>query len=1004
MTSHHPLAHPARQDSTTTSLRLQLARDAAQLGYWDYEISSRELVWDDLCARMFGISLEDFEGSLASFERRCHPEDLPRVTEVLAATGPGESMETTFRAVQPDGSVRHLLSRGQAVADDRGEVERIVGVVLDVSRLHLGAERLGGLARLALALAGVEDETSLTRAVTEHAAAVLGADGTAVCVRDDERGSLRIVVSDEQDGQWPELDQLPLDGPLPLSVAARTGEAVLLGDRDAAIASAPSMQEVLDATGRAAWAVLPLRSADRLLGSLVVSWTDPQVLGQDERELLAALAAQTAQALDRVQALQAERRQAAEVRRLSETWQRSLLSAPPQPDDLRVAVRYVPASQEAAVGGDWYDGFVVPDGALTLVIGDCVGHDRHAAAAMATMRNLLRATAYAIEEPPAAVLTALERALRGLDVEVLATALLARVEQTERQRRAGLRRVTWSSAGHLPPILRLPDGSAVVLESEPDVLLGLAVEGPRTDRSVDVPIGSTLLLYTDGLVERRGEDLDVGIERLQRLVAELGALSLEDLCDALLADLLGDDAEDDVALLAVRFHSTDEASMLVGPMALSAERSLSLPAHPASARAARRFVRSFLDELGWEARIEAAELAVSEIVTNAVLHAHTDLTLTASAQAGRLRVEVRDRNPSLPSLRSYDEQATTGRGMALVAAVSTDHGVQSLGSAGKVVWFALGDGSDQGTTEEDLLASWEDLEGAAPLYATAAVLQGVPATLWAAARQHHDALIRELTLLRASRAISGEDIVVADAARRSISDAVERAVGLAQQVGVPGTQLPDGHPSPLPVSPHTVDAHVPALLDARAYAVLQDVLDGAESLAARDELLVRPGLPEIIAVRDWACEQVIAQLAGTAPSPWPGTDAERFTVLQHVDAVRALDWEPSGVSGSDRAAVAADDANRIVAVSRPLCEALGYTEEELLGRRVVVLVPHRFREAHVAGFTRHLTTGESHVLGVDLELPVLRADGTELTCRFLIEASGTPSGRTVYTAWITPLT
>jgi PAS domain S-box-containing protein len=1003
---------PSGADPRISSLRLELAQEAARLGYWDYEVGTERLVWDEACASMFGITLDEFEGTLEAFDARCHPDDLPQVRAVLAATGPADAMETTFRALQPDGSARHLLSRGRGVAGDDGGLERIVGVVLDVTSLHIGAERLSGLARVALALAGAEDDESLTRVVIEHGAAVLGADGGAVCVRDDERGVIRLAMTDSL-GEEVQLEfgELPLDGPLPGCWTARTGAAVYLPDRDAGLAFTPAMQVVYDGTDRDAWAVLPLRSGERLLGSLVVSWAEPRDFPPEERELLAAFAAQTAQALDRVQVLQAERRQAEDARRLSETLQRSLLTSPPQPDSLQVAVRYAPAAQTAAVGGDWYDAFVVPDGALTLVIGDCVGHDRQAAAAMATMRNLLRATAYAVEEPPAAVLAALERAMRGLEVDVLATALLARVEQGEDLRAQHLRTVRWSSAGHLPPVLLHPDGRVEVLEREPDLLLGSGVESTRTDATVDVAEGSTLVLYTDGLVERRGEDLDVGIGRLRDLVARLAHLPLERLCDELLGGLVGDDAEDDVALLAVRFGAqpggggaragaTAGEPLSVGSGVPALERSVSLPPEPTSARAARRFVAEALQDAGWSDRADAAQLAVSEVVTNAFLHAHTAVTLSVAAVGDTLLVEVRDDDPAMPSPRGYDEQATTGRGMSLVAAVTSGHGVRSLGDAGKVVWFTLGPDAEE---EADAPLAWEtDDTGRAVRGGGGAVLLGVPATLWRAARQHHDALVRELTLRRAAHGRPDEGWVRADAAHRALSDAVEEAVAAAASGGAAHAALPEGHPSPLPVAPR-VDAVVPAGLDAAAYAGLQDLLDEAEALAARGELLVRPGLPEVIAVRDWACEQVIAQLGGTPASPWPGTDSERFTEAAPDDVAPVPDWDAATVAAADRGAVAADDSNRILAVSPPLCAALGFRAEELVGRRVVALVPHRFREAHVAGFTRHLTTGEAHAVGVDLVLPVLRADGSEVDCRFLIEATGTPSGRTVYTAWITPL-
>jgi serine phosphatase RsbU (regulator of sigma subunit) len=156
------------------------------------------------------------------------------------------------------------------------------------------------------------------------------------------------------------------------------------------------------------------------------------------------------------------------------------------------------------------------------------------------------------------VLAALERAVLGLEVDVLATALLARVEQSDEQREARMRGFTWSNAGHLPPLLRLPDGTTRLLESEPDLLLGLTASATRHDSSVEVPDGATIVLCTDGLVERRGEDLDVGLERLRVAVQDLGHLAIEELCDALTTRLRSDEAEDDVALLAIRFGAQDD--------------------------------------------------------------------------------------------------------------------------------------------------------------------------------------------------------------------------------------------------------------------------------------------------------------------------------------------------------------------------------------------------------------------------------------------------------------
>ncbi len=156
-------------------------------------------------------------------------------------------------------------------------------------------------------------------------------------------------------------------------------------------------------------------------------------------------------------------------------------------------------------------------------------------------------------------------------------------------------------------------------------------------------------------------------------------------------------------------------------------------------------------------------------------------------------------------------------------------------------------------------------------------------------------------------------------------------------------------------------------------------------------------------MRDWVCHQVIAQLAGVDPMPWHGTMHERFEVDARGPNPRSVpQWDVSVVRDAARGVVAADDTNRIIAVSRPLADWLGWDVDNLVGRRVVTLIPPALREAHVAGFSRHLSTGEAHALGKPLNLPVLRADGTEVVCRFLVERAPTNPGRSVYLAWIDP--
>jgi PAS domain S-box-containing protein len=248
---------------------------------------------------------------------------------------------------------------------------------------------------------------------------------------------------------------------------------------------------------------------------------------------------------------------AAEDRALSDRLQEALLTPPPEPDHLEIAVRYQPAAHQAQVGGDWYDAFLQPDGATVLVIGDVVGHDSRAAAAMGQLRGLLRALAYDNDEPLADTVRRVERTARGLAVTTLATVLVARVEREPDVPVAGTRTLRWTNAGHPPPILLERDGATTVLDTRPDLMLGVDPDTARHEHTVSLPDGATLLLYTDGLVERRDSDLDEGVDRMRTALTALAGRPLEELCDELLARLVPDHRADDVALVAVRAHPED---------------------------------------------------------------------------------------------------------------------------------------------------------------------------------------------------------------------------------------------------------------------------------------------------------------------------------------------------------------------------------------------------------------------------------------------------------------
>ncbi|WP_183061645.1 SpoIIE family protein phosphatase [Motilibacter peucedani] len=291
--------------------------------------------------------------------------------------------------------------------------------------------------------------------------------------------------------------------------------------------------------------VLPLKGGGRTLGLLsLFNGVGRGPITDEELTTAHEVAVRSGLALD-------SSRLYRQQRDLAEELQRSLLSDPPPLPGAEIVVRYSPAAEAAQVGGDWYDAFRQPDGGLVLAIGDVVGHDTAAAAAMGQVRTMLRTVAATTGAGPADVLRAVDGAMETLQVGVTATAVVARIDDLP----GGGTTVCWSNAGHPPPLVLQPDGTLLqLMAARADLLLGMDPGSDRAESTVELEAGATVLLYTDGLIERRGQSLDDGLARLRGALEDLAAegLGLEQLCDGLLARLLPERTEDDVALVAVR--------------------------------------------------------------------------------------------------------------------------------------------------------------------------------------------------------------------------------------------------------------------------------------------------------------------------------------------------------------------------------------------------------------------------------------------------------------------
>ncbi|GAA2253407.1 SpoIIE family protein phosphatase [Streptomyces roseiscleroticus] len=417
---------------------------------------------------------------------------------------------------------------------------------------HLTAlEGLSLLADTRSALAGTPDLDALVRRVCEVLAGQL-ADWCVVDLLDEHEQVDRVCVvhhdtealpPEAYEGRLPPVSEAGR-GPLP-RVLRGAGPLLLteIPPPDQATSALDARQlDLFEQLGARSAVVAPLRARREVLGALTVARIGGQRPFTDEDlPLVSDVAAALALGVDNARLYQ-------ETLSIAERLQRSLLPALPDTGHLQLAARYAPSSASAQVGGDWYDAFVVPGGDTVLVIGDVTGHDLKAAVAMSALRNMLRGIAVDRQEPPGDVLRRLDLASHTLYRHATATCIYGLVKDDPA---SGSQTLHYSLAGHLPPLLATREGDTRFLDAAAGLLIGLDPEMPRPTAHAELPPDSTLLLYTDGLIERRGEHLDDAMTRLRRHAAALAREPLHVFCDELLIGLAAD-STDDVAVLAVR--------------------------------------------------------------------------------------------------------------------------------------------------------------------------------------------------------------------------------------------------------------------------------------------------------------------------------------------------------------------------------------------------------------------------------------------------------------------
>lgn len=421
-----------------------------------------------------------------------------------------------------------------------------------------------------------------------------------------------------------------------------------------------------------------------------------------------------------------------------------------------------------------------------------------------------------------------------------------------------------------------------------------------------------------------------------------------------------------------------------------AERSRrTFPPRPSSVSEARRMIREGLVCAGRDDLVDTAELLVSEIVTNALVHAGTPIVVAFSFLDGVLRVEVSDGSPHAPSPRAYGPNAGTGRGLMLLEEMVADWGVVPA-ATGKTVWFHVAPdgerrgGSTPGRGEERP----PRVEGSGRDILDVQLL-GVPLLLHEAWRQHAESLLREY-LLASLDLVSDDDPILVHA---EASDAISL---LAEHIPSSGVGDRPDEVMVTATEPHVTRERVSVPVPAGSvphFDTLDRTIGTALAMVEDGLFLTPPTQPELQTLRGWLCGEVRRQSAGEPPSPWSAMEGSALR-FEHP-----LLWDVTAVDDASTARVAADDADRVVAISRSAMELLGYVDRaELVGSRLVAIIPDRYRQAHLAGFTMHFLSGRAPLVDRAVVVPALRRDGSEIEVWLTIHRDRSEDGRVVFVA------
>ncbi|MEU0950672.1 SpoIIE family protein phosphatase [Streptomyces canus] len=526
-----------------------------------------------------------------------------------------------------------------------------------------------GLQQLGTTLTAAGRIHDVVAATHTEVALPFGGCGVLLCLR--EHGRLRVLGSSGVSAQ----EARALNGTL-LRGATPEGDVVMdsmprILHPEELTAAYPDLDRYQDHRTRA---FLPMVWGNRTVGCYVLVLDREEKPREDEQAMLMIMLGQVSQTLERIRSRQMQDA-------LAQSMQRLLLPRDlPDVPGLESAARYLPAMTGADVGGDWYDMIVLPGGQIGMIIGDVEGHNLEAAGTMGQMRSAVRA--YAAEgHDPASVLTRSNHLLNDLQTGLFVTCCCLWLD-TE----TGVAVV--SSAGHPAPMIADAEGMMAGITAPNGPPLGVAADSVYRNTEMVVPPGAVAALFTDGLLGAREHDVAQGVERLRQEIADHAAENLESLADRIAGSVSEGDQHDDIALLLVRRRGARGGQFRTVRT--------TVPRHGiGQVHTVRRFARDLMSSWGHPHLTDDVEVLVSEVVTNALIHAHTEVDIRFSDYHDRIRVEVCDSDPHPPTPVVVldpdgvgDDEAESGRGLLIVDTLASAWGSTPAGR-GKTTWFEL---------------------------------------------------------------------------------------------------------------------------------------------------------------------------------------------------------------------------------------------------------------------------------------------------------------------------